>query len=84
MDGEYTPLHLAARYCNRTAAEILVAHGADFGAICHRGETPLSTAKSGLRDAQSMASYMPADAVAERTKCFEEMIRWLTEQRAKE
>jgi ankyrin repeat protein len=84
MDGQYTPLHLAARYCDRGVAEVLVAHGADLGAKCHRGETPLAAAKRELRDAQSRASYMPADTVAEWTECFEEMIRWLTEQGAEE
>lgn len=79
---QYTPLHSAAIFCNPEVAELLVAHGADIRVKCHHGETPLTGAQRGLRDTNSMSKRMPADEVDKQTKCFEEMIRWLTEQGA--
>ncbi|UCC32490.1 MAG: ankyrin repeat domain-containing protein [Phycisphaerales bacterium] len=81
---QYTPLHSAAIFCNSEVAKLLVAHGADITVKCYHGETPLTGAQRGLRDTKSMSERMPADEVGERTKCFEEMIRWLTEEEARE
>lgn len=79
----YVPLHSAAIFCDREAAKILLEHGADLTATCHHGETPLTGAERGLRNVKGRSERSPANEVAERTKCYEEMIAWLKEHGAK-
>lgn len=77
-----TPLHVVGMSCDPEVAKILLTHKADLKARTIHGETPLKAAERGLQDLKSMAGQLPQADVAERSKCYEEMIRLLREKGA--
>jgi len=83
-DTKSTPLYVAAVFCDQSVAVVLLDNGADIAATCLDGETPLAGARRGLRDTQSMVSYMPADELAARTQCYDKLIQRLEHRGAKD
>jgi ankyrin repeat protein len=77
-----TPLHLAGVFCDLEVAKVLLTHKADLRARTAHGETPLKAAERGLQDWKSMAGRLPQAEVAERNKCYDEVIRLLREKGA--